>query len=169
MRGKGRPFAKGVSGNPSGRPKAAFDLQALAREKSPEAIETLSTIMRNDKATDNARVRAAEVLLDRGYGRPLQPTALATMEITKRADEMTDDELATIAAQGRITLPDAEPEEANESPANGSHHASAPATGARTLRTNRAALRSSTSGEGKWRARPNRTPGEQTPHDRLNG
>ena len=36
--------------------------------------------MLNDKATDNARVRAAEVLLDRRYGRPLQPTAIATTD-----------------------------------------------------------------------------------------
>jgi hypothetical protein len=100
MRGRGRPFPKGVSGNPSGRPKVAGELQELARQQSPEAIATLKAIMQNGKSPAAARVRVAEVLLDRGYGKPLQPTALATMEINKRAEDMTDDELATIAARG---------------------------------------------------------------------
>ena len=42
MPGKGRPIRKGVSGNPGGRPKVLGDVQELARQKSPEAIETLS-------------------------------------------------------------------------------------------------------------------------------
>ena len=50
MPDKGRPFSKGLSGNPGGRPKVLGDVQELAREKSPEAIETLSTIMRDEKA-----------------------------------------------------------------------------------------------------------------------
>ena len=41
MPGKGRPFPKGVSGNPGGH---SGDVQALARQKSPEAIETLSML-----------------------------------------------------------------------------------------------------------------------------
>jgi hypothetical protein len=45
MPGKGRPFQKGISGNPGGRPKVLGDVQELAREKSPEAINTLTDIM----------------------------------------------------------------------------------------------------------------------------
>ena len=45
MPGKGRPFPKGVSGNPGGRPKVLGDVQELARQKSPEAITTLANIM----------------------------------------------------------------------------------------------------------------------------
>ena len=41
MPGKGRPFEKGVSGNPGGRPKVLGDVQELARQQSPEAINTL--------------------------------------------------------------------------------------------------------------------------------
>ena len=50
MPGKGRPFPKGVSGNPGGRPKVLGDVQELARQKSPEAINTLSNIMHDEKA-----------------------------------------------------------------------------------------------------------------------
>jgi hypothetical protein len=40
-RGPGRPFRRGVSGNPGGRPRATLDVQALARERTPQAIATL--------------------------------------------------------------------------------------------------------------------------------
>ena len=56
MPGKGRPFPKGVSGNPGGRPKVLGDVQDLARQKSPEAINTLSNIMHDEKAPPAARV-----------------------------------------------------------------------------------------------------------------
>jgi hypothetical protein len=52
MPGKGRPFVKGVSGNPGGRPKVLGDVQELARQKSPEAITTLGNIMHDEKAPE---------------------------------------------------------------------------------------------------------------------
>src|SRR5262249_34005574 len=41
---RGRPFKPGQSGNPGGRPRVLGDVQELARQKSPEAINTLSNI-----------------------------------------------------------------------------------------------------------------------------
>jgi hypothetical protein len=108
MRGKGRPFPKGRSPNPGGRPRVLKDIQELAREKSPEALETLADIMANQKAPAAARVAAANALLDRGYGRPLQSLS-QTMTINKRAEEMTDDELATIAASGNPRVEEPKP------------------------------------------------------------
>lgn len=71
-RGSGRPFSRGVSGNPGGRPRAALDVQTLAREHTAKAIETLV------KALDDGRlcVSAAVHLLERGWGRPLAPVTL---------------------------------------------------------------------------------------------
>lgn len=71
-RGPGRPFPRGVSGNPGGRPRAELDVQALAREYTPQAIATLV------KALDDERlcVSAAVHLLDRGWGRPAPPSEL---------------------------------------------------------------------------------------------
>lgn len=71
-RGRGRPFQAGQSGNPGGRPREALHVQALARERTQEAIEILAEIMRHGK-TEAAQVRAAEVLLARGWGQPTQP------------------------------------------------------------------------------------------------
>ena len=62
----GRPFVKGQTGNPGGRPKAEVDVVAIARRNGPEAIQMLAEIMRNPKASEvSARVSAANSLLDR--------------------------------------------------------------------------------------------------------
>src|SRR5262245_3393314 len=68
----GKPFQKGQSGNPGGRPKEIAEVKELAREHMPAAIEALVSIMNNPKASDAARVSAATALLDRGYGKPQQ-------------------------------------------------------------------------------------------------
>ena len=68
----GRPFKKGQSGNPGGRPKAVAEVKELARARTGDAIETLVSIMSNPKAAPAARVSAANSILDRGYGKPPQ-------------------------------------------------------------------------------------------------
>jgi hypothetical protein len=98
MPGKGRPFVKGVSGNPGGRPKVLGDVQELARQQSPEAINTLATIMQDQKAAPAARVAAANSLLDRGYGKPAQPISQTLTKIDPTT--MSDAELAAIVRNG---------------------------------------------------------------------
>jgi Family of unknown function (DUF5681) len=68
----GKPFQKGQSGNPGGRPKVVAEVRELAREHTSKAVETLVSIMTNHKAAPAARVSAANALLDRGYGKPPQ-------------------------------------------------------------------------------------------------
>ena len=60
----------GHSGNPGGRPNISAEIRNLAREHGPEAIERLVALMHSKN--ESVAVRAAEALLDRGYGRPLQ-------------------------------------------------------------------------------------------------
>ena len=98
MPGKGRPFPKGVSGNPGGRPKVLGDVQELARQQSPDAINTLVAIMQNEKAPPAARVAAANSLLDRGYGKPTQPISQTLTKIDPST--MSDAELAAIVRNG---------------------------------------------------------------------
>lgn len=78
-------WKKGQSGNPRGRPKVVFEVRALAREHTTEAINTLVEIMRNS-SHDKTRLDAANAILDRGYGKPSQ-------HVEVRAEEMSDDQL----------------------------------------------------------------------------
>jgi hypothetical protein len=89
------PFQKGKSGNPGGRPKVVGEVQALARQHSSEAIETLRQIMRDKKAPPAARGYAANSLLDRGYGKPSQ-TITSTGGKDRALDQMSDAELMAI-------------------------------------------------------------------------
>ena len=94
-------FQPGRSGNPGGRPRATHSIQELAREHAPEAIQTLADIAK--KGTPGARVSAAIALLDRAYGKPPQFNT-GDAQSFKKAIEMTDDELAAIAARAKLTV-----------------------------------------------------------------
>ncbi len=105
--GAGRPFVKGQSGNPGGRPKEIAHVRELARSRTVEAVETLTDIMRNPDEPAAARVRAAETLLDRGWGRPTQPISGEDGKAieTHNLHALTDDQLLAIALAGSATPP----------------------------------------------------------------
>jgi hypothetical protein len=92
-RPRGRPFAKGQSGNPGGRAikpktielrKLEHDVRMFARDRGAEAIDTLVALMRGvvtveiDKkpvqmlVTPMTQLAAANAVLDCGNGRPHQ-------------------------------------------------------------------------------------------------
>ncbi len=86
-------FKKGVSGNPGGKPKGHEDLRDIARSYTLEAIKTLGAIMQNAKLAASTRVTAATVLLERGWGKPLQQIEVRRTPF----DELNPEELGAIA------------------------------------------------------------------------
>lgn len=69
-------FAPGVCPNPGGRTKAAKEIARLAAEHGPEAIAQLARILVSSE-DEGARIKAAEVLLERGFGKPMQAVELS--------------------------------------------------------------------------------------------
>lgn len=75
---KGR-FVKGMSGNPGGRPALGGNDKALraaffaaAREYSKPALDVLAHIVGNEQARTIDRIAAANIIMDRAWGKPEQ-------------------------------------------------------------------------------------------------
>lgn len=73
-RGRGRPFEKGKSGNPRGRPKQTQeqkDALAMIRDLAPEAAERLRDILHDPDTKTNDLLRAIEIVFDRAFGKEI--------------------------------------------------------------------------------------------------
>lgn len=78
-RKRGNPaWVKGISGNPGGRDRKTEEqkeaqraLEAQCRELTPEALKVIVNIMHNGD-TDRAKLSAAELILERGWGKAPQ-------------------------------------------------------------------------------------------------
>jgi hypothetical protein len=66
----GRPFQKGRSGNPGGRPRIEGEIRALAQQHGPAALERIVQLMKSEN--ERVAVVACQAVLDRAYGKPPQ-------------------------------------------------------------------------------------------------
>src|SRR4051794_10690210 len=107
-----RPFARGVSGNPGGRPRSIAKVEELAREHTEAAVATLAAIMTDGHAPASSRVAAASVLLDRGWGRARSEVTISdTPDVRSLSDLELD---AVIVTELRQLLATADVESGDE-------------------------------------------------------
>lgn len=67
-------FVKGYGGG--GRKALPEDLKEAFREVSWDALDVLKKILKDEDAKHSDRIKCAEIILDRGYGKPVQAVDL---------------------------------------------------------------------------------------------
>lgn len=88
---RGRPFQPGRTGNPGGRPKKTEEertLEQMCRDKTPDALGVLIQIMEAGEQERN-RMTAAMAIIERGYGKAVQPTTIGNPDGSKMDMHMT--------------------------------------------------------------------------------
>jgi len=71
--GKPHRWKPGQSGNPSGKGKAHFDVAKQSRKSGPEVVRFWKGVMQDPKMPIGQRMRASENLMNRGFGKSLEP------------------------------------------------------------------------------------------------
>ena len=100
---RGKPFQKGQSGNPSGRPKNTpeqNDALAAIRDLAPKAATVLQDIMVDPNAPAAARIRAAVEVLDRTFGKAETPIKVDDDKRDTLSDSRSDVEKIKAAVKG---------------------------------------------------------------------
>ena len=109
----GRRFQPGVSGNPNGRrrePPNLPEIQAICRGHAPECIATGIEIMRDKAVPPGVRLAAMTAIMDRGFGRPVQPIESNAPTVAFDFSGMSNAEIAAaLALFERIIKPAAPP------------------------------------------------------------
>jgi hypothetical protein len=70
--GNGKSFEKGQTGNPKGRPVLPDELKEMCRTYTEEGLKAVIAIMQDTKKQPKDRLKAVEILLERGYGKAAQ-------------------------------------------------------------------------------------------------
>lgn len=88
---RGKPFQPGQTGNRGGRPKKTEEertLEQMCRDKTPDALGVLIQIMEAGEQERN-RMTAAMAIIERGYGKAVQPTTIGNPDGSKMDMHMT--------------------------------------------------------------------------------
>lgn len=88
---RGKPFQPGKSGNAGGRPRKTEEertLEQMCRDKTPDALGVLIQIMESGEQERN-RMTAAMAIIERGYGKAVQPTTIGNPDGSKMDMHMT--------------------------------------------------------------------------------
>ena len=74
-RDKAGRFVKGKSGNPGGKPRVPETVKSALLAASPDAAQMLIQIMNDQAARPEVRVKCAETILDKVFGKSFQVIA----------------------------------------------------------------------------------------------
>jgi len=100
---KAHLWKPGQSANPGGRPKGSKLLRETARAMTMEAVNALKEAlyatkivgMKQEEVADHpTRIHAAQVILDRGYGKPVLANEMEEDELPA---ELSDEQLLAMA------------------------------------------------------------------------
>lgn len=67
-----KPFEKGKSGNPSGRPKIPDELKSRLKDICPEVVQFWYDTLKDPEAKLNERIKVSELIFERAYGKAPQ-------------------------------------------------------------------------------------------------
>jgi hypothetical protein len=88
-------FRKGQSGNPGGRPRSLASVMHAARRHTLEAIQTEVKLMRSAES-ESVKLSAAEAILSRGWGKPVQAFQVDGRFLTKKLADLTPEEIQAL-------------------------------------------------------------------------
>jgi hypothetical protein len=91
-------FKPGQTGNPGGRPKIAAEVRELAQQNCKLAVQKLVKLLDSDN--ENIVLSAAQVLLDRGIGKPIQAVEISGNITHDLSDAELDQRLAAFSQAG---------------------------------------------------------------------
>jgi hypothetical protein len=95
-------WRKGQSGNPGGRPKGGNGLAEVIRKKlDPEVVFQKLWDIAENAPSEQTRLRALELLMERGWKKPAQVVEVGP---TDPFEDMSDEELAQLRAEKQAIL-----------------------------------------------------------------
>lgn len=96
-------FQKGVSGNPNGKARIPDDIRAMLKAAAPQALKLLIDTVNNEGCKQDLRLKAADSLLDRVYGKATQPIEadMTGSVLPPAVSALTLEELRALILEGK--------------------------------------------------------------------